>query len=184
MILQQLFSLKNGQPFIVREVTYYDAAALNQLARAIFSSTDQVLTSPEEFEKVNNLKAQTERIKHYTEHNCKCILVAEVKGEIVGTLDFWNGHRAKVAHTGELGMGVHPDFRNQGIGKGLLETLLRWATIHPILEKVKLGVFASNERAIHLYRKMGFIQEGRRIAEVKTAESSYIDIIEMYKIVK
>lgn len=184
MVFQQLFSLKDGRSLIVREVTYYDAAALNQLAGAVFSSTDHVLTLPEEFEPVNNLKAQTERIKHYLEHECKCILVAELEGQLVGTLDFWNGHRQKIAHTGEFGMGVHPSFRDLGVGKALLETLLRWATIHPIIEKVKLGVFASNKRAVHLYQKMGFIQEGRRVAEVKTADSNYIDIIEMYKIVK
>ena len=55
---------------------------------------------------------------------------------------------------------------------------------NPIIEKMKLGVFASNERGIHLYTKMGFIEEGRKVDEIKNADGEYIDVIEMYKNVK
>ncbi len=181
MIGQQHFVLKDGTPLLVREVTYYDASWLNQLARAIFGSTDQVLTLPEEFESSSSLAAQTKRIEHYLQQEGKCILVAEANGKLIGTLDFWNGNKQKIAHTGEFGMGVHLDFRNKGVGKCLLTVLLDWARQSTLIEKVKLGVFASNTTAIHLYQSMGFVEEGRSVAEVKTVEGDYIDIIEMYQ---
>jgi len=184
MSWRQMFILKDGTPLLIREVTFNDASALNTLAAEVFGSTDQVLTSLEEFQSKNNLDAQIKRIKHYHDRLGMCIFVAELDGQLVGTLDFWNGHRKRIRHTGEFGMGVHPAFRDKGIGKCLIEMLLQWAQQNPLIEKVKLGVFASNKRGIHLYKKMGFLQEGRRVAEVKTAAGDYVDIIEMYKMVE
>ncbi len=179
-----MFLLKDGTPIVVREVTYNDAEELNTLALAVFGSSDQVLTSLEEFEPSNTIEAQMKRIRHYIEGNGMCILVAEIDGRLVGTIDFWNGHRKRIEHTGEFGMGVHPDFRDRGIGRCLIELLLEWAKQNPIIEKVKLAVFATNKSARHLYESLGFEEEGRRVAEVKTEEGDYVDIIEMYQLVK
>lgn len=183
--MRQMFVLKDGTPLIVRAVTFNDAVVLPSLMAQIFGSSDQVLTSLEEFQATTaTVEAQLKRIKHFSEAIGKCLFVAEIDGQLVGTIDFWNGHRKRIEHTGEFGMGVLPDYRDKGIGKCLLEVLLTWATENPIIEKVKLGVFANNLRAIHLYKKMGFQEEGRRVAEIKMADGAYYDIIEMYKQVK
>ena len=108
------------------------------------------------------------------------MLVAEVDNKLVGTLDFWNGNRKRIQHTGEFGMGVMQGFRNKGVGQLLLKVLIEWAQNNGLIEKVKLGVFASNVSAIHLYQKMGFKEEGRRISDIKIAEGNYGDVIEMY----
>jgi RimJ/RimL family protein N-acetyltransferase len=60
---------------------------------------------------------------------------------------------------------------------------LAWAEQHPSIEKVSLGVFSTNERAITLYKKMGFIEEGRKIKEFKMSDDEYIDDVLMYKLV-
>ncbi len=181
--MRQSFTLQDGTVLMIREVTFNDALGINHLGTMIFSSTDQVLTSPEEFRKDGTFENQLKRIKNYSEAAGKCIFVAEIEGRIVGMIDFWNGHRKRIEHTGEFGMGVHPDYRNKGIGKCLIEMLLKWAKENPMIEKVKLGVFSTNARGIHLYTKMGFVEEGRKVNEVKTEEGKYIDVIEMYKCV-
>ena len=117
MLVPQLFILKDGTPIYIREATHKDAFNLNILAAKIFGSTDQVLTSLEEFSMMDSLEAQVKRISHYLEHPGKCILVAMTEDELIGTLDFWNGHCKKIAHTGEFGMGVHPDFRNRVVSE-------------------------------------------------------------------
>jgi ribosomal protein S18 acetylase RimI-like enzyme len=48
---------------------------------------------------------------------------------------------------------------------------------------VSLGVFSTNQRAISLYKKMGFVEEGRKIKEFKMSEREYVDDIIMYKMV-
>ena len=44
-------------------------------------------------------------------------------------------------------MSVNKAERNQGMGKALLEALIEWAEREPLLEKLRLEVFATNERA-------------------------------------
>ncbi|MBA4494909.1 GNAT family N-acetyltransferase [Paenactinomyces guangxiensis] len=72
-------------------------------------------------------------------------------------------------------MSVRKDWRNKGIGRVLLETLLQWAENHPRIEKVFLEVFVTNEWAIHLYRQMGFVTEGRRVKQVQLHDGEYVD---------
>jgi L-phenylalanine/L-methionine N-acetyltransferase len=73
----------------------------------------------------------------------------------------WCAHpsRKVFTHGGLPGMGVHPDFRERGIGS----QLLRKALAHGRrigLERVELEVFASNMAGKKLYERAGFKVEG------------------------
>jgi RimJ/RimL family protein N-acetyltransferase len=65
----------------------------------------------------------------------------------------------------------------------LLQCFIEWGEANPLIEKVGLGVFASNEAAIQLYRKFGFVEEGRQPKEVKMGPNEYEDVILMYRFV-
>lgn len=69
------------------------------------------------------------------------------------------------------------------IGKLLMKGILDWAELNPLIEKVSLGVFSTNERAIALYEKMGFTEEGRKVKEFKMENGSYIDDVLICKFV-
>jgi RimJ/RimL family protein N-acetyltransferase len=47
------------------------------------------------------------------------------------------------------------------------------------LHKLALSVFPHNEAAIALYRKFGFVEEGRRRRHVRRANGELWDLIEM-----
>ena len=66
----------------------------------------------------------------------------------------------------------------------LITVLLDWARKHPTLEKVQLGVFAENARAVALYRSLGFVQEGHRRRGFKHPDGTYSDDILMATFVK
>jgi RimJ/RimL family protein N-acetyltransferase len=70
-----------------------------------------------------------------------------------------------------------------GIGTALLQTLIDWAEANPLIEKIGMAVFANNERAIRLYRKLGFVEEGRRPREMKLGPGWYVDDVLMYRFV-
>lgn len=82
-----------------------------------------------------------------------------------------------VRHVGVLGMGVHPDFRGEGIGHLLLERALRHARTCR-LEKVELTVFASNLIAVKLYEQSGFEVEGIKRRSYKL-DGVYDDVLMM-----
>ena len=56
---------------------------------------------------------------------------------------------------------VHPDHRGKGLGQAVVMALVRHAKTHH-LANITLEVRASNTPAISLYRKLGFVEIGRR----------------------
>jgi ribosomal protein S18 acetylase RimI-like enzyme len=57
-------------------------------------------------------------------------------------------------------MGVHRDWRRQGLGEQLLATALDWARAQPALDWVDLEVLSSNQPARRLYERCGFAFAG------------------------
>ena len=79
--------------------------------------------------------------------------------EVVGWCDIVRKSMEGFRHAGRMGMGLLPGYRGAGLGRQLLTETLDAARAIGI-ERVELEVFASNESAIALYRKMGFVVEG------------------------
>ena len=179
-MIHNIHTLKNGSTIIIREANFNDAMGINELAANIYATTDQTLTSAKEFDPLSNLDSQIKRIQHYNEAKGKCFLLAEHNNKLIGMIDFSNGHRLKNQHTGELGMGVLEEFRNFGVGRFLMSDMIQWAKENPIINKLKLAVFASNSAAVSLYKNLGFVEEGRKIDEIKQLNGTLIDVIEMY----
>ncbi|MGH9179068.1 MAG: GNAT family N-acetyltransferase [Acidimicrobiales bacterium] len=60
----------------------------------------------------------------------------------------------------DLGMLVAAGWRGRGVGTALVLTALDWAR-QAGAHKVALQVWPHNQAAIGLYRKLGFVEEGR-----------------------
>jgi L-phenylalanine/L-methionine N-acetyltransferase len=69
-------------------------------------------------------------------------------------------------HVAALGMSVSKEWRGRGVGSALLQEALRWARSVGV-EKVSLTVYEHNTRAVALYRKFGFVDEGRLSGQSK-----------------
>jgi len=87
-------------------------------------------------------------------------LVAVEDARVVGWVDITPGPFEGLTHCGHVGMGLAPDARGRGIGRALLERALDDAFTS--FERIELEVLASNTRAERLYRRCGFVEEGRR----------------------
>ena len=79
---------------------------------------------------------------------------------------------------GELGMLVDREWRGSGVGSGLLQAAIDWARDQG-LHKLCLEVFAHNTAGIALYRKYGFVDEGRRVRQYRRASGELWDSIVM-----
>ena len=88
--------------------------------------------------------------------------VAESQGRVVAMIVVWlivdEVHVATIA--------THPDFRRQGIGARLLTHALK-AVKAEGAQRGFLEVRASNETAQEMYRRFGFVQDGRRLRYYK-----------------
>lgn len=169
---------KNGTPYIIRQANENDAENLIEYSRTVFASTDQLLTTPEEY--TIPVAGQKAWINNISKSANSKLLVAVLDGRIVGFLFFTGQQKTKNAHTGELGVNVHPAYRAMGIGRALIETLIEWAGSHSTIEKIVLQVFATNHNAIKLYHALGFKEEGRFVKAVKQKDGEYVDVVQMY----
>jgi ribosomal protein S18 acetylase RimI-like enzyme len=93
---------------------------------------------------------------------------------VVGWCDIIPLKGIDFAHCGVLGMGVHRDYRRQGLGTGLLESTLGAAKEFGV-ERVELEVYTSNTRAIRLYEKFGFVHEGVK-KKARKLDEIYYDV--------
>jgi RimJ/RimL family protein N-acetyltransferase len=105
-------------------------------------------------------------------------LLAEIEGEIVGTLTFSAEKRPRVQHGGEFGMSVLRKHWHQGIGSLMLAYLIEWARQTRVIRKINLRVRVDNLPAIHLYEKYGFVREGRRTREFYL-HGQFVDVFMM-----
>jgi RimJ/RimL family protein N-acetyltransferase len=107
------------------------------------------------------------------------LLVAEDHGTIIGILNFRLSSSKKFSHKGSFGMSIQEAYTNKGIGASLIKSLIEWAKDDNRVEKISLEVFSNNERAIHLYSKLGFKEEGRLVRNAKLGPNEYVDDIIM-----
>ena len=101
-------------------------------------------------------------------------LVAVAGAEIVGSLHIDLSRYG----FGEIGMAVAREWRGRGAGSALLAAAIEWARERG-LHKLTLAVFPHNEAAIALYRKFGFVEEGRRVKQIRRASGELWDTVEM-----
>jgi RimJ/RimL family protein N-acetyltransferase len=173
-----LRTTKERNSFIVRRPTETDAQSIIDYSKILFASTDQVLTTLEEY--TITLENEKAWINNFNQNPNALVLVAEVEKQIVGLLFFVPQTKKKNSHTGEFGVSVHPDFQRKGIGRSLVENLLTWAQANKTIEKVFLNVFVTNGRAIKLYQDLGFKEEGRFVKAVRQPTGEYVDVVQMY----
>jgi RimJ/RimL family protein N-acetyltransferase len=100
-------------------------------------------------------------------------LVATSAGEIVGEVRV-----EPFFGSGEIGMMVAADWRGRGVGTALVLAAIDWARANG-LHKLTLSVFPHNAAAIALYRKTGFMEEGRRMKQVRRSTGELWDLVEM-----
>ena len=84
-------------------------------------------------------------------------------------------------HAMSLGMAVHPDAQGQGVGRALMQALCDWADHWGQVLRIELTVFVDNARAIALYERFGFRQEGRHVGYALRG-GRYIDVFSMARL--
>jgi len=120
------------------------------------------------------LENKIEEIKHGDAFACWAVYKGKVVG-ICGTTRV--GGRSK--HVGNLGVMVDRDFRHEGIGRALMESVLENAKKLK-LKIITLDSFENNEPAMALYEKLGFQVYGR-LPKGLLWQNNFYDEIRMYK---
>ncbi len=176
-VVNRTFRSKDDREVTIRCIQPEEAADVLGFLEVVDRTSRHLLTQPGE--RQMTLEQEREWLaKNLTDAGS--LALAAVDGEtIVGLLTFKANDKRRIAHHGAFGISVRSEYRGLGIGTELVRVLLEWAAAHPTIEKVCLGVFASNAHGRALYEKMGFKEECRREKEFKIGPGKYVDGIEM-----
>lgn len=166
-----------GRPVRLRSAVPGDARAYLHFMDRCLARSDYLIQTAEEIRP--HVSEQRALLRRIVPSPSDMLLLAHAGGTILGSLDAVTDRRRRLAHVSTIGVMVDPDWRGQGVGSALLTTFMEWAQTHSALEKVELHVHSENERAQALYRRFGFIEEGRRRKAIKYDDSTYMDDVLM-----
>jgi len=104
-------------------------------------------------------------------------LVARIEGRAVGGASI-HSHTDKRAHVAEFGVYIKDGYRDLGLGTKLTKTFIEIAKKHGI-EILQISAFATNKRALHVYKKCGYKECGRLTRDIRFLDGTYTDRILM-----
>jgi ribosomal protein S18 acetylase RimI-like enzyme len=146
---------ENADGFVVRPAGPGDARSFLTLWRSVvgertFVRSDSVHGSVRTFRKRFRSSWTNEEAN----------LVAVHGDRVIGHLSVSREEHPVTRHVASLGMAVAPEWRGRGVGSALMAEAIAWARTHGV-EKLALSVYPDNQRALALYAKFGFVEEGR-----------------------
>lgn len=159
MRYEKTIKLKDGRSCVIRNGTEEDGQALLETFVLTHRQTDFLTTYPEELSFTPEQEAAF--LKRKADSDCEIELVAELDGRIVGSAGIERVRAAeKVRHRASFGVSIEKASWGLGIGRALTEACIACAG-KAGYRQLELEVVAENERALALYRSLGFVEYGR-----------------------
>ncbi|ABF04590.1 conserved hypothetical protein [Shigella flexneri 5 str. 8401] len=151
-------------------------AIISLLTRKKVTNTMEIrVFRQEDFEEVITLWERCDLLRPWNDpemdierkmnHDVSLFLVAEVNGEVVGTvMGGYDGHRGSAYY-----LGVHPEFRGRGIANALLNRLEK-KLIARGCPKIQINVPEDNDMVLGMYERLGYehadvLSLGKRLIE-------------------
>ena len=117
-------------------------------------------------------------IQRQAESDNQLYLLALLDNEIAGIVSITADFHERIRH-----IVVKKAFWNQGLGRILLEEAVDWAENGSSLRRLELTVQVRNERAVHLYKELGFEIEGLQKRGAYLREGIFLDVYLMGKLI-
>lgn len=171
-MIENLIGSKN---LLIRNAEPRDATEIIMLVKQVMNEAPFFPRTSDEFN--FTIEQEEEYIK-----NAALFLVAEAEGEIIGSATLDRSSLSKLNHTVSFGVTILKAYSGYGIGSLIMKKVIEWSELNKI-EKIDLEVFDDNIPAIALYKKFGFVEEGRKRKAIK-ANEEYKDIILMGRFLK
>jgi RimJ/RimL family protein N-acetyltransferase len=165
--------LEDGRAVRVRTARPRDAKALARLLDAIAAEPDSgLLLRPGEMSARDWKRRLSDSL---ADPQCLTI-VAELDDGLAGNLGLRPDLHPSSRHVQWVGMSVADGARSRGIGGALLEVAAGWAAENRF-ERLVLGVFPENERAVAFYARHGFVREGLRVRQYRRGDEYHDEML-------
>jgi len=150
---RKVIRLKDGREAILRSPQPADAAQMLEYLRTTASETEFVIRYPEECNDSEEQEAAF--LQRVIESPLDMMILCEIGGKIAGNCQLMLHGRLKTKHRAGVAIALKQAYWGLGIGTIMFEEMIHTAKSHNI-QQIELEVIEGNERAMGLYRKMGF----------------------------
>lgn len=169
-----------GRTVVLRSAEVSDCEILVKYLKDTASETRFLLREPDESE--IPIEREREFIQWNIDFPKDLMLLAFLDGQHVGNCSVsGKGSMRRFSHRCEIGIALYQRYCGCGIGSAMLETVLQVAKSMGY-EQAELEVVADNRAAISMYEKHGFVKCGQTPNNMKYADGSYADAIQMVKV--
>ncbi len=154
-----MIKIKSSNEVTIRKATVEDANEIVMLVKQVMGEVSFFPKEPDEFD--ITAEDEAKYIK-----KTSLFLVADMNGRIVGSTTLQRGSTKRTSHVADFGITILKEYSGVKIGTLLMEEVIKWCKENQV-EKIELEVFEENTPAIALYKKFGFIEEGRKNKNIK-----------------
>lgn len=176
-IEEKTIKLADQRPVVIRAAGPGDARAVRDFQLRVFADSEYMIHRPEEYQRSVGDEKRILRAKYDSPD--QLYLVAENGGAVVALLTSRVDLRQRVSHTIHMGLAVERAWRGIRLGEALMRVFIGWAESVEGLRRIELNVTDGNAPAQRLYKKFGFIEEGRRKGAIHFGGGDYRDDIIM-----
>lgn len=117
-----------------------------------------------------------DQIDYIYEQDNQLILLAYNHDELIGIATVMGEMDQPLKHIGEIGISILQEYWGYGLGTIMLEEIIAWAQEAKIIKRLEIKVQERNNRALHLYQKLGFETEGIIRRGFLSENNDYLDI--------
>lgn len=160
--------------FVIREAIPDDGEKILPVLKKIGSETPFLIMDDKGLEMTTD--AMRENLANLYESKNNLLMVALANNEIVGTASVKASSKKRMEHIGEIGISILKDYWGFGLGSLMMEELVLWAQEGQVIRRLELTVQDRNQRAIHMYEKIGFVTEAIMPRGAKTDEDEFLDV--------
>ncbi len=179
MQYHELVVLKDNSSCTIRHATAADAQAVFDIFVQTHSETDFLSSYADE----TTMTVADERNYLIGKENSanEVYLCAELAGVVVGTAGLMGiGQNEKVKHRAQFGIAIVKQYWQRGIGRALTNACITCAK-RAGYSQLELSVVAANERALELYKSLGFSEYGRNQKGLRSRVSGWQTLVLMHK---
>lgn len=178
MIVKERRLQLGGHELLLRNAREEDAQRLIDYLKTTSGETRFLIREPDEV----TMTQEDERrfIRRQNESASDVMLLAFYDGEFAGNASLMGMGPSRYRHRAGVAIALYQAYTGLGIGRAMIEALLAIAKECGI-EQVELEVVADNERAIALYKKLGFEVYGTMPRNMKYRDGTYADVYWMMK---
>lgn len=172
-----ILTVKDGE-LALRNPREEDAQMLLDYLKTTCGETRYLVKEPEEI--TMTIEEEEAFIRKQNDSENSVMLLGFLNGRYVGNCSLMGNGPLRYRHRVSMGIALYQEFTGHGIGRAMIGTLLKIAG-EKGFEQVELEVVKGNERAIRLYREMGFEICGTFSNNMKYKDGSYADAYWMVK---